>query len=191
MILFWNSLSYHFLEAAGMSLLETKRIALCLLVLLHHFMFSIIRRLHGAAVPLLSSFIPRFHERTIGSWASRLNSLDEHKYQSDFTKKSQAPTMFPSSSLFWAFLAVPDPPWTIASSQKPFVARRILMFRVILSPILVPCQARESTTAARRILVISPESSHRRYDAVLVFARARMCGHLPLFTLSMSRILQG
>jgi hypothetical protein len=60
------------------------------------------------------------------------------------------------------------------------MARRILVFRVIVLPILVSCQARESATAARRILVISLKSSHRQYEAVLVFARARMCGHLPL-----------
>ena len=60
------------------------------------------------------------------------------------------------------------------------MARRILVFRVIVSPILVPCQARESATMVRGILVISPESSHLRYEAILVFVRAQMCGHLLL-----------
>jgi len=53
--------------------------------------------------------------------------------------------------------------------------------------ILAPCRARESATAAResaavarRILVISPESSDHQYEVVPVFARAQMCGHLPL-----------
>ena len=60
------------------------------------------------------------------------------------------------------------------------MVRRILAFRAIMSPILVPCQARESVAAATRILVISLESSNHRYEAVLVFARAQMCGYLPL-----------
>ena len=56
-----------------------------------------------------------------------------------------------------------------------------------MSPILVSYQARESATVAResaavarRILVISPESSDHQYEVVPVFARAQMCGHLPL-----------
>jgi hypothetical protein len=71
-------------------------------------------------------------------------------------------------------------PWTNASQWKPLVVRRILMSTVIVSPILLPCQARESIIVVRIILVISPESSHHRYKVVLVLARARMCGHLPL-----------
>jgi hypothetical protein len=88
--------------------------------------------------------------------------------------------MFLSFSLLRVLLALLDPPWTNASSLKPLVARRILVFGVIVSPILVPCQARESVTMVRRILVISRESSHHRYEVVPVFARARMYGHLPL-----------
>ena len=64
--------------------------------------------------------------------------------------------------------------------KNPSWPEEFLCFRVIVSPILVSYQARESATVARRILVISPESSHCWYEAVLVFARARMCGHLPL-----------
>ena len=60
------------------------------------------------------------------------------------------------------------------------MVRRILVFRVLVSSILVPCQARELAAVARRILVISHNSSHPRYEAVLVFARAQMCGYLPL-----------
>ena len=52
--------------------------------------------------------------------------------------------------------------------------------RVIVSLILVPCRARGSVIAVRRILVISPESSLHARRAVLVFARAKMCGHLSL-----------
>ena len=54
------------------------------------------------------------------------------------------------------------------------------MHRVIVSLILVPCRTRESATAARRSLVISPVSSHHARRAILVFARAKMCGHLSL-----------
>jgi len=60
------------------------------------------------------------------------------------------------------------------------VVRRILVHRVIVSLILAPCRARGSATAVRRILVTSPEFSHHDHRAVLVFARAKMCGHLPL-----------
>ena len=54
------------------------------------------------------------------------------------------------------------------------------MHRVIVSLILSSCQARGSAIAVRRILVISPESSLHAHKAILVFARAKMCGHLPL-----------
>ena len=60
------------------------------------------------------------------------------------------------------------------------MARRILVFRATMSPILAPCQARKSVAAARRILMISLVSSHHRYEAILVFVRAQMCGHLLL-----------
>ena len=89
------------------------------------------------------------------------------------------PTMF-LLPLLQVLSALLDPPWTNASLWKPQVARRILVFRKIVSPILVPCQVRESIAVARRILVISPESSHHLYEAILVFARAWICGHLPL-----------
>ena len=54
------------------------------------------------------------------------------------------------------------------------------MHRVIVSLILAPCRARESTTVARRSLVISPVSSHHARRAILVFARAKMCGNISL-----------
>ena len=54
------------------------------------------------------------------------------------------------------------------------------MHRVIVSLILAPCQARGSATMVRRILVISPESSLHAHKAILVYVRARMCGHLSL-----------
>jgi hypothetical protein len=143
-------------------------------------MFSIIHKLHGRAVLLLPSLIPGLHGHTVGSWASRFNSPNVHKYLSNSTRKFQAPTMLPPPLFFRALLVLLDPPWIIASSWKLFVARRILVLRVIVSPILVPWQARESSTVARRILVISLESSYHRYEAILVFARAQMCGHHPL-----------
>jgi hypothetical protein len=52
--------------------------------------------------------------------------------------------------------------------------------RVIVSLILASCRARGSAIAVRRILVISPESSLHARKAILVFARAKMCGHLSL-----------
>ena len=54
------------------------------------------------------------------------------------------------------------------------------MRRVIMLLILAPCRAKELAAAARRSLVISPASSHHARRAVLVFARARMCGHFSL-----------
>ena len=49
-----------------------------------------------------------------------------------------------------------------------------------MSLILAPCRARGSATTARRSLVTLPVSSHHARRAVLVFARAKMCGHLSL-----------
>ena len=60
------------------------------------------------------------------------------------------------------------------------MVRRILVHRVIVSLILAPCRAKGSAIAVRRILVISPESSLHARKAILVFARAKMCGHLSL-----------
>jgi len=60
------------------------------------------------------------------------------------------------------------------------MVRRILVRRVIVSLISAPCRARGSATAVRKILVTSHEFSHHDRRAVLVFARAKMCGHLPL-----------
>ena len=78
------------------------------------------------------------------------------------------------------FLTLPDPSWSILLPWRSWVVRRILVHRMIVSLILAPCRARGSATAVRRILVISPESSLHARKAVLVFARAQMCGHLPL-----------
>ena len=60
------------------------------------------------------------------------------------------------------------------------MVRRILVHRVIVSLILVPCRARGSATAVRRILVTSPEFSHHDHRVVLVFTRVKMCGYLSL-----------
>ena len=59
-----------------------------------------------------------------------------------------------------------------------------------MSLILAPCRARGLATVVRRILVILPESSLHAHRAVLVFARAKMCGRLSRFSgtiLSMGR----
>ena len=82
--------------------------------------------------------------------------------------------------LSWVPLAPPDPPWSNSLLWGSWVVRRILVHRVIMSLILAPCRARGSATAVRRILMISPESSLHDRRAILVFARAKMCGHLPL-----------
>ena len=54
------------------------------------------------------------------------------------------------------------------------------MHRVIVSLILASYRARGSAIVVRRILVISPKSSLHARKAVLVFPRAKMCGHLSL-----------
>ena len=84
--------------------------------------------------------------------------------------------------LFYLLPRVPlaplDPPRSILWRSQ--TARRILVHRVIVSLILVPRWARRIVIVVRRILVISPESSLHAHKVVLVFARARMCGHFPL-----------
>ena len=75
-----------------------------------------------------------------------------------------------------------DPPWSIFLLWRSWAVRRILVYRVIVSLILAPCRARGLAIAARRSLVIPPESSLHAHKAVLVPARARICDHLPLFT---------
>ena len=60
------------------------------------------------------------------------------------------------------------------------MVRRILVHRVIVSLILASCRARGSAIAVRRIFVILPESSLHARKVVLVFARAKMCGHILL-----------
>ena len=77
-------------------------------------------------------------------------------------------------------LAPPEPPWSNSLLWGSWVVRRILVHRVIVSLISAPCRARGSATTVRRILVASPEFSHHDRRAVLVFVRAKMCGHLLL-----------
>jgi len=77
-------------------------------------------------------------------------------------------------------LALLDPPWSNFLLWGSWVVRRILVHRVIVSLISAPCRARGSVTTVRRILVTSPKFSHHDRRAVLVFARAKICGHLPL-----------
>ena len=111
---------------------------------------------------------------------SALSSSGEHKYHTVLVEGPQVSTMLLSSSSLQELLVLPDPPWIVAPSWRSFMVTRIHVSRAIVSSILAPCQARELATVDRRILVISPESSHLRYQAILVFARAQMCGHLPL-----------
>ena len=80
----------------------------------------------------------------------------------------------------WVPLALLDPPWSNPSLWGSWVVSRILVHRVIVSLISASCRARGSIAVVRRILVISPESSHHQHRAILVFARVQMCGHLPL-----------
>ena len=70
-----------------MPLLETETTALGPLVLFHHFMFSVIHKLHGYAILLPSSHIPRLNGHTISSWVFGLNSPNVHKYLSISTEK--------------------------------------------------------------------------------------------------------
>jgi hypothetical protein len=80
MVLFWNFPLYHSRSHWYAFLLETETTTLVPLVLFHHFMFSVVHKLHGHAIPLLSSHIPRLHGCTISPWMSGLNPSDEHKY---------------------------------------------------------------------------------------------------------------
>ena len=90
----------------------------------------------------------------------------------------------PAMFLFYLLPRVPltpsDPPWSNSFLWGYWVVRRILVHTVIVSLILVPCRARGSATMVRRIIVTSPEFSHHDRRAILVFARAKMCWHLPL-----------
>ena len=51
-------------------------------------------------------------------------------------------------------------------AMKIWVARKILVHRVIVSLILAPCWARRPAIAVRRILMISPESSLHAHKVV-------------------------
>ena len=116
--------------------------------------------LHGH----LDSSFQTGYKMSIWPWREQLNN----------------PAMFFFHLLPRVLLAPSDPPWCILLLWRSWVVRWILVHRVIVSLILAPCQARESAIAARRSLVIPPKSSLHARKAVLVFARAKMCGHLPL-----------
>jgi len=87
-------------------------------------------------------------------------------------------------SFFYLSSRVPptplDPPWSILLLWRSWAVRRILVHGAIVLLILAHCRARGSAIAVRGILMISPESSLHVSKVVLVFARAKMCGHLPL-----------
>ena len=88
--------------------------------------------------------------------------------------------MFSFHPSFWVLLVPPDPPWSALLLWRSWAVKRILVHRMIMSPILAPCRARESATVVRRIFVIWPGSYLHACRVVLVFARAKMCGHLSL-----------
>ena len=81
----------------------------------------------------------------------------------------------------WVLSTPLDLPWSIL--WRSYAVRRILVHRVIVSPILASCRARESATAVRRVIVISPGSSLHAHRVILVFAKSKMCGHFPLVCL--------
>jgi hypothetical protein len=74
-----------------------------------------------------------------------------------------------------------DPPWFILLLCKSWAVRRTLVHRVIVSLILVPCRARGSAIAVRRILVISPESSLHAHKVVPVLQLLKCEDTFPLF----------
>jgi len=73
----WNDFipKFSFILFRKHAFIETERITLGLLVLFHRFMLSIVHKLHGHAIPLPLSYIPRLHRLIVGSWAFGLNFL--------------------------------------------------------------------------------------------------------------------
>ena len=122
--------------------------------------------------------------------ASLLHGRLDPSFQADYKCVFDSSEINSTTSVMFLFcllprvpLAPPDPPSSNSLLWGFWVVRRILVHRVIVSLISAPCGARGSATAVRRILVISPEFSHHDRRAVLVFARAKMCGHLSLVRL--------
>ena len=116
--------------------------------------------------------------------ASLLHGRLDPSFQADYKMSIRLwREQFNNSALFLFYMIprVPltplDPPRSIFLPRRSWVVRRILVHRVIVSLILAPCWARGSAIAVRRILMISPKSSLHAHKVVLVFAKAKMCGH--------------
>ena len=179
MDLFQNYLLCYF-EAADVSSTGTENFILGLTGSVSLYALG---RLHASwvchfFVGILHPKAPRAHYCFMGVWIQLLwSTINTHPILTRMTQQSSHVPLASSSSSALGFVRSSlDQRFTM----KTPVVRRILVFRVIASPILVPCRAREPVAMVRRILVMSPESSHHRYEAILVFTRARMCGHLPL-----------
>ena len=119
--------------------------------------------------------------------ASLLHGCLDPSFQADYKMSIRLWREQLNNSVMFLFCLLPrvplaplDPPWSNSLPWGSWVVRRILLHRVIVSLISTPCRARGSATAVRRILVTSPKLSHHDRRVVLVFARAKMCGHLPL-----------
>jgi hypothetical protein len=131
---------------------------------------------------LLVSHTPKLHKCTIASWALGLGLLDRLQMPiRSWREQLNNLAMLLSCSFLQVLSALLDSPWPNSLLWGFQAVRRIIVSRAILSLISTPCRARESVAAVRRILVISPESSHHQRKAILLFARVQMCGHLPLF----------
>ena len=117
-------------------------------------------RFHEYTIPSLLSQLPKLHEHVVSSRAFGLSPFNEHKYPIGLTEKSRLPPCF-----FYLHSL------SMLHHEKSLEAR-ILLIKVIVPSILVPCQAKESAAAARIILMTSLESSHLRHNAVPMFARA-------------------
>ena len=141
-----------------------------------------------SGVYYLSPFLPAYEPMLQNfTRASLLHGHLDSSFQAGYKMHIRPWWEQPNNSSMFLFYLPPrvlptplDPPWSILLLWISWAVRRILMHRVIVSPILAPCRARESATTARRSLVISPVSSHHARKTILVFSRAQMCGHLSL-----------
>ena len=150
--------------------------------------FIVTGRESWSGVYCLSPFLPTYEPMFQNFMrASLLYRRLDPSFQADYKCLSDSGESNSTTSVMFLLcllprvpLALPDPPWSNSLLWGSWVVRRILVYRMIVSLISVPCRARGSAIVVRRTLVTSPEFSHHDRRAVLVFARAKMCGHLPL-----------